>query len=89
MERKEKKKMQGNLKINTIRLNINNINVQCYAAGDTGPPVILLHGAGVDSARISWGEIIEPLSETNRVFAPDLPGYGKSDKPDIEYSLVL
>ena len=61
--------MQGNLKINTIRLNINNINVQCYAAGDTGPPVILLHGAGVDSARISWGEIIEPLSETNRVFA--------------------
>ena len=62
MERKEKKKMQGNLKINTIRLNINNINVQCYAAGDTGPPVILLHGAGVDSARISWGEIIEPLS---------------------------
>ena len=81
--------MQGNLKINTIRLNINNINVQCYAAGDTGPPVILLHGAGVDSARISWGEIIEPLSETNRVFAPDLPGYGKSDKPDIEYSLSV
>ena len=53
--------MQGNLKINTIRLNINNINVQCYAAGDTGPPVILLHGAGVDSARISW-ELEEELA---------------------------
>lgn len=79
--------MQSNSSINTMELIINDIKVQCFTAGDTGPPVILLHGAGVDSASISWGEIIGPLSETNRVFAPDLPGYGMSDKPDLEYSL--
>ncbi|GAB2538612.1 alpha/beta fold hydrolase [Gracilibacillus alcaliphilus] len=39
------------------------------------------------SVPISRSEIIEPLAETNRVYAPDLPGYGLSDKPDIEYSL--
>ncbi|WP_188455709.1 alpha/beta fold hydrolase [Virgibacillus oceani] len=80
--------MLGNsCEINSFELNINKINIRCYTAGETGLPVILLHGAGVDSADISWSEVIGPLSETHRVFAPDLPGYGASDKPEIEYSL--
>ncbi|WP_071394859.1 alpha/beta fold hydrolase [Bacillus tuaregi] len=80
--------MLGNSsELNTITLQLNGINVNCYTAGETGSPVILLHGAGVDSADISWCEVMEPLSKQHRMFAPDLPGYGASDKPDVEYSL--
>src|SRR5699024_2432924 len=79
--------LSNSSQINSFELNINKIIVRCYTAGETGSPVILLHGAGVDSANISWNDVIGPLSKTHRVFAPDLPGYGASDKPDIEYSL--
>ncbi len=74
--------------VKSVKFNLRGINVNCYTAGQSGSPIILLHGAGVDSADISWREIIWPLSKKHRVFAPDLPGYGKSDKPDdVEYSL--
>ncbi|MBO0992979.1 alpha/beta fold hydrolase [Bacillus sp. SD088] len=73
--------------IKKLDLDINNMNIQCYTAGEKGTPVILLHGAGVDSANISWKEVIGPLSKSHLVFAPDLPGYGASEKPDIKYSL--
>ncbi|RKQ34644.1 alpha/beta fold hydrolase [Oceanobacillus halophilus] len=80
--------MLGNLpEIKTVKLKLNDIDVNCYLAGESGSPVILLHGAGVDSARISWSEVIGFLSKKHRVFAPDLPGYGDSDKPNVEYSL--
>ena len=80
--------MIGNFpEIKTIKLKLNDINVNCYTAGESGSPVILLHGAGVDSANISWSEVLGPLSKNHRVFAPDLPGYGESDKPNVEYSI--
>lgn len=81
--------MLGNLpEVKKIKLKLNDVNVNCYTAGDTGSPVILLHGAGVDSANISWSEVLGHLSKKHRVFAPDLPGYGESDKPNVEYSLL-
>jgi len=55
---------------------------------DDGPPVVLLHGGIVDSARLSWGGVVEPLAaELGRaVLAPDLAGYGDSDRPVAAYS---
>src|SRR5690606_12682436 len=35
----------------------------------------------------SWGEVILLLAQHYRVIAPDLPGYGASDRIDGEYSL--
>ena len=35
---------------------------------------------------LSWGGVLEGLSETFQVFAPDLLGYRKSASPDIAYS---
>jgi pimeloyl-ACP methyl ester carboxylesterase len=67
-------------------LDIDGLHIHCLTAGENGSPVILLHGAGIDSAALSWGEAIGPLSARHRVFAPDLPGYGLSDKPDIQYT---
>lgn len=44
-----------------------------------GPDVLLMHGGGFDSARLSWGGLGTMLSEAGyRVIAPDHPGYGQS-----------
>ena len=60
------------------------------SAGESGSPVLLLHGGGIDSARLSWGGVIGPLAESGHlVVAPDLPGYGESDRSDIPYNTVF
>ncbi len=68
-------------------LEIDGLRIHCFVAGESGSPVILLHGGGLDSAIISWRASIGPLSAHQRVFAPDLPGYGQSDKPAVEYTM--
>ncbi len=47
------------------------------------PPIVLLHGSGIDDAALSWKHAIEFLAEDcgRRVYAPDWPGYGESDDP--------
>lgn len=51
-------------------------------AGNAGSPtVLLLHdGAWGGSASVSWGNIIPILASSYHVLAPDLLGYGGSDK---------
>jgi pimeloyl-ACP methyl ester carboxylesterase len=66
-------------------ITVQGLNIHYLQAGEAGSPVVLLHGAGTDSARLSWGELIGPLSAEHRVWAPDLPGYGESDRPDSAY----
>jgi 2-hydroxy-6-oxonona-2,4-dienedioate hydrolase len=43
------------------------------------PPVILVHGLGVSSRYMI--PLAERLASHWRVYAPDLPGFGRSDKP--------
>lgn len=49
------------------------------------PVVVLVHGNPTSS--YLWRNIIPELSKTHRVVAPDLIGMGKSDKPDLDYTL--
>ncbi|MFE9246141.1 alpha/beta fold hydrolase [Nocardiopsis sp. NPDC006938] len=42
------------------------------------PPVLLLSGAGVDSATMSWRHLIPDLARDHRVIAPDWPKQGRS-----------
>jgi len=42
------------------------------------PTLVLLHGGGIDSARLSWELIWPALTRTFTVVAPDLPGFGAS-----------
>ena len=44
-----------------------------------GPPVVLLHGLLVDHR--SWDGVMAVLGHEFRVVAPDLPGFGDSEKP--------
>jgi pimeloyl-ACP methyl ester carboxylesterase len=65
--------------VQQIRLSVSGLKIRCLIAGNSGPPVVLLHGAGLDAAGLSLGSAMIALAETCRVFAPDLPGFGESD----------
>lgn len=54
-----------------------------YLEAGSGPTVILLHGLGADSS--NWQMNIAALAQKYRVIAPDQIGFGKSDKPFINY----
>ena len=43
--------------------------------------------SGVDPAALTWGHLISKFGATHRVFAPDWPGYGDSDRPEVNYSV--
>lgn len=56
------------------------------AAGTTAnPPVVLVHGWAA-SHRI-WRRTVPALQLRRRCIAPDLPGFGDSAKPRLEYTL--
>jgi pimeloyl-ACP methyl ester carboxylesterase len=67
---------------------VEGVTVHYLQAGESGSPVVLLHGAGADSARLSWEEVILPLAESGHtVYAPDLPGYGATGWVDASYTV--
>lgn len=47
-------------------------------AGASGPPVVLLHGSAIDSSRLTYGPSIPAFADAFAVYAPDWPGYGRS-----------
>ena len=66
---------------------VGGVSVHYLAAGDpSDPTVVLLHGGVIDCASLSWGGVIDRLAEGRYVLAPDLAGYGESDRPDVDYS---
>lgn len=71
------------------RVSVDGVGVTCYCTGSGHPVIVLLHGAGVDSALLSWAEVMPLLAREYRVIAPDLPGYGTSDRIEGEYSLAF
>lgn len=65
----------------TVKLSWGTVSYLRWTAGKPGaaPTVVLLHGGGVDSASLSWGEVGPRLAAAGyRVVAPDHPGYGES-----------
>ena len=56
-----------------------------YAEAGSGPDVILLHGLGAD--RGTWIPTVPALAPKYHVYAPDLVGFGQSDKPLIDYRI--
>lgn len=77
------------MSLNHEWITLQGIRIHYFQAGVSGAPVILLHGGGTDSASLSWGHLIGPLSAHHQIFALDWPGYGASDRPVIEHSISL
>lgn len=46
--------------------------------GRAGPPVVLLHGAGVDNGAWIWRYLAPALAADHRVYVPDHPKHGGS-----------
>ncbi len=66
-------------------LTVNGIRMHCVIEGTTGPLVVLLHG--FPEFWYSWRRQIPALSGSFRVAAPDLRGYGETEKPARGYDL--
>ena len=59
--------------------------MRVFKKGIGNRAVLLLHGAGSDNAMLSWREVLAQFDETKyTVYAPDLLGYGASDKPNLQ-----
>ncbi|TMG38211.1 MAG: alpha/beta fold hydrolase [Chloroflexi bacterium] len=58
-----------------VRVSVGDI---AYLRKGQGPPVVLIHG--IPSSSYLWRDLIDPLAEHFDVLAPDLVGYGDSDK---------
>jgi pimeloyl-ACP methyl ester carboxylesterase len=56
-----------------------------YFDTGSGPVVVLLHGLG--SRKEDWLPVIEPLAQKYRLLIPDQIGFGRSDKPLLDYSI--
>lgn len=54
-----------------------------YVEEGSGDPILVLHGNPTSS--YLWRNVIPHLAPLGRTIAPDLIGYGKSDKPVLEY----
>lgn len=51
--------------------------------------LVLVHGTSAVASSGEWRELFDSLAEDYHVVAPDLPGYGCSDRPPIRYSPEL
>ncbi len=56
-----------------------------YIFGGQGDSIVLLHGLGSDSS--TWRKILPELATQYTVYALDMFGCGRSDKPNIAYTI--
>ncbi len=49
--------------------------------GNSGPPLVFIHGVGAGSSSFMWRKTFDVLARDFQVYAVDLLGFGFSDKP--------
>lgn len=71
------------------QVKINGLNVNYKQIGSGSIPIVLLHGWGISGDK--YLELIEKiyliLNTQYSILVPDLPGFGKSDEPENNWSL--
>ena len=60
-----------------------------YTVTGCGSPILLIHDLNPAASQKEWSEVIESLSENHTVYAIDLLGCGRSEKPNITYTTYL
>ena len=66
-------------------IKVGNIKTRYWALGDGKSTAILVHGLGGHIE--NWEDNIAALAQGRRVYALDLAGFGRSDKPQIRFSI--
>src|SRR5262249_40442058 len=66
-------------------LDLGGVRVAYTERGEGEPALLLIHGLA--SYLPVWSRNLDALARNHRVIAVDLPGYGKSDKANYEYSM--
>lgn len=51
-----------------------------YFEAGSGSPLVLVHGLG-SNALVEWSRLLPSLARRYHVYAPDLPGFGRSERP--------
>jgi LAO/AO transport system ATPase len=66
------------------------LDVAYAEAGDPADPdVVCLHGLNAAGSSGEFRNVFADLAESYHVVAPDLPGFGRSDRPPLRYSAAL
>ena len=65
--------------LRSATLRVGTLNIHDTQGGG-GPPVLFIHGLG-SSGYMEWRFTLPHFARTHHVYAPDLPGFGRSDKP--------
>lgn len=60
-----------------------------YTKTGKGSPVLLIHDTDSAASSVEWNKLITRLSKNHTVYAIDLLGCGRSDKPALEYTNYL
>lgn len=68
----------GMLKMGSLRVH--------HMHGGRGTPVLFIHGLG-SSGYMEWRFNLEFAAARHRVYAPDLPGFGRTEKPRARYGI--
>lgn len=66
-------------------IEIGNIRTRYWVMGDGVPPVILLHGIG--GCVENWADNIPALAQGRRIYALDIVGFGRTDKPQVRFTV--
>lgn len=59
-----------------------------HVRGGRGLPVLFVHGLG-SAGYLGWRFVLPAVARHHRALAPDLPGFGLSDKPPTRYGIPL
>ena len=57
-----------------------------YEKHGSGSPIVLLHALHPAASSFEWHSVIDALAEKHTVYTIDLPGCGRSDKPDTLFT---
>ncbi len=49
-----------------------------------GPTLVFIHNVGVGASSYAWSKVYTSFAETHRVLAPDLLGFGESERPRVK-----
>lgn len=85
MERHEKAPRPMSSRTHSGFIELGSLRVH-HQHGGRGSAVVFVHGLG-SSGYLEWRHNLDPVAARHRIFAPDLPGFGRTDKPRVRYTI--